>query len=92
MIATTVLGLVLTLWPNFRWLGVASICLAVLYFTLTLGRWWEYGRLTSSPHIDFQIHESYIVPTTNTASCFLRVSLHNEIGPPVGNLRPTLTR
>jgi hypothetical protein len=66
-------------------LGYGVIGLSVLYLAIFVGRWWEHRRLTSKPHLDFQIHEVYIVPTNNTASCFLRVSIHNEIGAQVAN-------
>jgi hypothetical protein len=85
MIVTTIIGVLLTLQPDVRWLGYGVIGLSVLYLAIFVGRWWEHRRLTSKPHLDFQIHEVYIVPTNNTASCFLRVSIHNEIGAQVAN-------
>lgn len=45
----------------------------------------ELARLKAKPQLDFQIHEAFIVPTTNVATCFLHISLHNEAGPKVDN-------
>lgn len=45
----------------------------------------ELARLKAKPQLDFQIHEAFIVPTANTATCFVHVSLHNDAGPAVNN-------
>lgn len=85
MTASTLIGVFLTLFPDSRTLGTVIIALTVFYFSVAVGRWIEYRRITRRPHIDFQIHDAFIIPATNTANCFLRVSLHNEVGAVVNN-------
>ena len=85
MAVSTVFGVLLTWFPSSRTIGVFIMAATGVYVAVVVGRLIEYKRLMSSPHLDLQIHDAFIVPTAYTASCFLHVSLHNEVGPCINN-------
>lgn len=68
--ASTLIGAFLTWRPESRGLGVVVVILVLAYVAIGVGRWFEYRRLTSKPHLELRIHEAYIKTAERTASCF----------------------